>query len=641
MTGFRQSTQSPAPARHGPPGAGEYDIYPSFPLGPGKIGLGFESLADAIIASGRPHVIIDGYIGVLWERFAANLARALEGRGRSVRLQPAGRMKPPEEIDRLIEPFLGGDDPLFGRRCQLTLDALFAGFTPLQESEGITIIYGVGAALQYTLAPEIVSSLRNAPRNDVSLRAQDPASLRAPFAKHDLGVPPQAGQSPLLLYVDVPKCEAQFRSRAGSFANLGAAAPLPPKVMYKRMYFVDWPVLNRHRARILPAIDIMIDEQRPEEPAFMKGSDFRDGLDAMGRNYFRVRPWFEPGPWGGQWIKSHVPSVEQHTPNYAWSFELISPENGIAFESDGVLLEASFDFLMFRSHKQVLGAFADAFGYEFPIRYDFLDTFGGGNLSLQCHPRPEYIHRNFGETFTQDEAYYIIDCRPGARVFLGFRDDIDPAAFRRDLERSARDGTPVDVERHVNTVGARAHDLFLIPGGTIHCSGIDNLVLEISSTPYIFTFKMYDWMRTDLDGTPRTLNIARAFDNLAFERRGRRVGEELVSHPVVEAEGDGWKIVHLPTHPDHLYDVHRFDLTGTVSVATNGSCHVMNLVEGEWVLLETAGGMRARFNYAETFIVPAAAGSFRLTNGGSRPAKVVATFLKPGAKPYAKPEGAI
>ena len=638
MTEFRKTTQPPAPAHHAPGAPGAYDIYPAFPVGPGKIGLGFDALAVAIVSSGRTHVVVDGYVGVLWDRFIRQLAAAIERRGKPVRLHPAGTLKSPEAIDRLIQPYLGGDDPLFGTRCPLTLDSFFADFSPPPSSPGITIIYGIGAALSVTApvapqAPEIASSLESAPRNDTSLRAlsakQSP-SLRALSAK----------QSTILLYIDVPKCEAQFRSRTGSFANLGAATPLPPKQMYKRMYFVDWPVLNRHRAQILPAIDILVDEQRPDEPAFMTGDDFRGGLDAMARNYFRVRPWFEPGPWGGQWIKSHVPSVEQAAPNYAWSFELISPENGIAFESGGTILEASFDFLMFRAHREVLGEFAAAFGYEFPIRYDFLDTFGGGNLSLQCHPRPGYIHENFGETFTQDEAYYMLDCAPGARVFLGFREDIDPAKFRGELERSVRDGTPVDVERYVNTVEARRHDLFLIPGGTIHCSGVNNLVLEISSTPYIFTFKMYDWLRLDLDGSPRALNIARAFDNLVFERRGDRVRRELVAHPALIAEGADWRIVHLPTHPDHLYDVHRLEFAGSISAATNGSCQVMNLVEGEWITLETPGGKSARFNYAETFIVPAAAGSFRLTNGGRGPAKVVATFLKPGARPYARPEGA-
>ncbi|HEX7572134.1 MAG TPA: class I mannose-6-phosphate isomerase, partial [Bacteroidota bacterium] len=294
---------------------------------------------------------------------------------------------------------------------------------------------------------------------------------------------------------------------------------------------------------------------------------------------------------------------------------------------------------MFQSHQKVLGKFGDRFGYEFPIRYDFLDTFDGGNLSLQCHPRPEYIYRNFGEPFTQDESYYILDCRPGARVFLGFREGVDPAAFRDELEKGAHEGTKVDVERHVATVGARRHDLFLIPAGTIHCSGVDNLVLEISSTPYIYTFKMYDWMRMDLDGAPRPLNIARAFDNLAFERQGERARQELISRPVVIAEGTDWRLVHLPTHPDHMYDVHRFEFSTSVEGDTDGSCHVMNVVAGEWITLESGGGMRQQFNYAETFIVPAAAGHYRLVNGGRGPAMVVTTFLKGDARPFGRPEG--
>jgi len=85
---------------------------------------------------------------------------------------------------------------------------------------------------------------------------------------------------------------------------------------------------------------------------------------------------------------------------------------------------------------------------------------------------------------------------------------------------------------------------------------------------------------------------------------------------------------HLPTHAEHFYDVHRYTFDRSVEIATDGSPHVLSLVAGGAVELETAGGMRRRFSYVETFVVPAAAGSYRLTNLGSGRAMVVATFLK-------------
>lgn len=293
------------------------------------------------------------------------------------------------------------------------------------------------------------------------------------------------------------------------------------------------------------------------------------------------------------------------------------------------MLEVSFDFLMYQAGKKVVGDSCYAeYKDEFPIRMDYLDNFDGGNLSIQCHPRKEYIRENFGEVLTQEETYYILDTCRDAVVYLGFRDDIDPARFEAALKESAEKGTPLDIPEYINSEKAHRHDLFLIPPGTLHSSGRNNLVLEISTTPYIFTFKMYDWLALDLDGKPRPLNIRRAMENLYFDRKGGKIRKEHVSHPVLLEKGDGWELWHLPTHHMHSYDVHRFRVDTSVGVRTEGKCHVLNLVEGETAEVITGNGETFRLHYAETLVVPAAAKSYRICNTSGHSIMVVKAFMK-------------
>src|SRR5690606_18440595 len=188
-------------------------------------------------------------------------------------------------------------------------------------------------------------------------------------------------------------------------------------------------------------------------------------------------------------------------------------------------------------------------------------------------------------------------------------------------QASARDGEPIDVERYVRALPAEQHGLYLIPHGTIHCSGTGNVVLEISATPYLYTFKLYDWLRLDLDGNPRPLNVERGLANLDFSRKGEVVDRELVSRPSVLSEGAGWRRVHLPTHRTHFYDVERVELQpgAATMLSTAGSPQVLAVVEGGPVRLRTgmvggdtsvAPASEAECHFAETYMVPAAAQSF-------------------------------
>lgn len=588
MENFRKTSQYLMPAEKTEVTPGRYDIYPAFELGDDKIAEGFSSLADELATEHT--VIIDGYVGVFFDSFKQNLNRYLTAKGiRAVWWDIRAAQKTEEEIDALVSPFLGGDDPIFGKRTDLTLADYFDAerLTKIQPDPQaqINLLVGCGAAL--------------------------------------------AGWKGKLVYIDLPKNELQFRARAGAICNLGLSAPKAPKVMYKRFYFVDWILLNRHKKALLPNIDLLVDGQRPEEITWIKGEDLRRGLDTLASNGFRVRPWFEPGAWGGQWIREHIESLPKNVPNYAWSFELIVPENGLLFKSNNRLLEVSFDTLMYKAGPSVVGQECyRKYGDEFPIRMDYLDNFDGGNLSVQCHPRREYARRHFGEVLTQEETYYILDCKDKAVVYLGFQEDIQPDTFESALTESFKHGTPLDVNRFIQSHQAHKHDLYLIPPGTLHSSGRNNLVLEISTTPYIFTFKMYDWLSLDLDGTPRPLNIQRAMENLYFNRCGEKVKQELISHPRLLEKGEDWELWHLPTHPDHSYDIHRYCFNTSVEVKTEGKCHVLNLVEGEKILVETAGGVCQQLSYAETYVIPAAANSYRLINQTDREVQVVKAFMK-------------
>jgi hypothetical protein len=106
------------------------------------------------------------------------------------------------------------------------------------------------------------------------------------------------------------------------------------------------------------------------------------------------------------------------------------------------------------------------------------------------------------------------------------------------------------------------------------------------------------------------------------------VKDELISKPVFLSSGPGWEQYHLPTHETHIYDVHRYHITGEKEIITGNKCLVMNLVGGEAVEVVTSSGVTRYFSFAETFVVPAAAGSIKVKNISDKEAILVSAFVK-------------
>lgn len=273
-------------------------------------------------------------------------------------------------------------------------------------------------------------------------------------------------------------------------------------------------------------------------------------------------------------------------------------------------------------------AVAARYGSYFPIRFDYLDTMGGTNLSCQVHPRLDYIREEFGEPFTQDETYYIMACAPDARVFLGLREEIDLARFRADAYAARDLARPFEIATHVNSVPSQPHDLFLIPSGTVHCSGANNLVLEISATPYIYTFKIYDYLRSDLNGNLRHVHLEHAFANIEETRRADWVQQNLIQEPQVVREGNSWRELCIGNLDRLFFAIHRLEFTESTSDTTEGRFLALNLVEGEERKIQSAMHEAIPLHYAESIVLPASLGSYILRNTGKHLCKVIKAFVK-------------
>jgi mannose-6-phosphate isomerase class I len=483
--------------------------------------------------------------------------------------------KTPAEVEAMTAPYLT-DDRIFGRRTTFSITDFFdnekwaEAKKKLDRQEGFTLLYGYGAS---TMCPN----------------------------------------PDLLIYVDMARWEIQQRFRRKEINGLGVENRNDePSIQYKRGYFIDWTVCDNLKKGLFERVDYWLDTHQSDNPKMIGKETLLNGLIKTASRPFRVVPFFDPAPWGGQWMKD-VCDLDRETDNYGWCFDCVPEENSLYLNVSGDFFEMPANNLVFYQTGALLGEPVEArFGQDFPIRFDFLDTMQGGNLSLQVHPTTQYIRDMFGIYYTQDESYYLLDATEGATVYLGLKSGIDPGEMIAGLQKAQQEGISFDVEQYVNKWPAKKHDHFLIPSGTIHCSGRSTMVLEISSTPSIFTFKLWDWGRMGLDGKPRPINIEHGSRVLQWDRDTEYTRTRLINRIETVAEGNDWKEERTGLHENEFIETRRHWFTGKIAHHTGGGVNVLNVIEGDELIVESPTDAFEPFtvHYAETFIIPAAVGNY-------------------------------
>ncbi|MCL1617394.1 class I mannose-6-phosphate isomerase [Bacteroides sp. ET71] len=564
-----------------------YDKYPATVVENGYILTGWNEIL-AVLSQGEKVLAVDLYTGVLEDEVIGQLKK----------LQPAllidtrQLMKPEEEILEMTSRFMT-DDVLFGYLSNLRLEDYFdisrleEARRQIGEENGKVIVVGTGAGWV------------------------------------------TQGMETTLVYADMARWEIQQRFRRHEVKALGVDNRAEaPSLQYKRGYFNDWNVCDRYKDGLFARVDYWLDTNKAGEPKMIDGKTFMQGIENTVAKPFRVVPFFDPAPWGGQWMKE-VCDLNREEVNFGWCFDCVPEENSLLFNIEGVLFELPSNDLVLLKSRELLGAPVEArFGKNFPIRFDFLDTMGGGNLSLQVHPTTQFVHDNFGIHYTQDESYYLLDAEENASVYLGLRKGIRKEEMAEDLRKAQNGNFVFDAEKYVNKFPAKKHDHFLIPGGTVHCSGAGGMVLEISSTPNLFTFKMWDWQRLGLDGKPRPINVERGLKVIDWERDMDFVNAQLRNQTKEVASGDGWVEEHTGLHENEFIETRRHWFKKPVTHCTNRSVNVLNLVEGDEVTVSSPVDAFEPFvvHYAETFIIPACVGEYTITPGNAEEGKTYATI---------------
>jgi mannose-6-phosphate isomerase len=440
----------------------------------------------------------------------------------------------------------------------------------------------------------------------------------------------------LKLFIDVTQKRTILNIRSGAAGNLGTTKRMPINLMIRRSYYIDLEAAAELRGKLMQKdeIDYYLTGDHKDKIQLAPLSTIKELFSEMVTYPLRCRPVYLEGVWGGFYVKRlrHLP---EEMKNCAWVFDLIPIEVSIVANMGDKELEFPFYSFVQTIGPKLMGEMVSKkFGNYFPIRFNYDDTFhASGNMSIQVHPDEAYVKKNNNELGRQDESYYIIVAGQQAKTYIGFNNDADVEEFIEKARRAEKYGEKFNHDDYINSEPSTPGMQFMIPAGTIHASGRNQVILEIGSlTIGSYTYKMYDYMRKDFEGNLRPIHTYHGDKVLRRDYKRDWVMPNLVQEPRTIREGEGFKETIVGQHDLLYFSLRNLIFNDRIEDETTDRFHVLVLVEGEKVLVRSLTNPSHFFeqNYLDMIVVPANFGPYEIINLGVGVVTVHKTLLKDG-----------
>ena len=591
---------------------------------------------DSIVAGGTPNVArqfvatlldrarkegvvvaFDGYTTARWDLMIGLMSRECDLRGLQFQAIDCNKatLKDGKAIDAIIDPMLIWDtkiDPtlLYGK-------VYHGGYIGLIDKDK------ADAFLQEVPA------------------AKAPGKIVAVYGYGCL-IPEFRGLYDVKCWFDLTPMNSMLRIRAGEYANLGKEYTGIINRTIRRCYYCDFENAVQLRKELLLSGELdwfFLDNDR-SHLQMMPFAAFADICAQLVKYPFRAKPCYLEGVWGGTYMKK-LRGLPKEMRNAAWVFDFIPMEVSVLVEAGQEMLDINYCSFVHKEGVSLMGedCVRKYKGY-FPIRFNWDDSYHStGNMSIQCHSGGAFNVENYDEFGRQDESYYVVVTGHEAKTFIGFRDDADIPAFFREIEAADTEHRPCDYMKYVSYEESRPGLQVMLPAGTIHSSGRNQVILEIGSlTIGSYTYKMYDYLRLDFDGKQRPIHTRLGELNVRQDRRKSVIHdpqstEYIVQEPRLDCEGPGWQEYILGENPQMYISLRRLEFERACEQDTKGEkFHVLTLVDGEKVRIRSVAHPERFFDleFMEIACVPASMGRYVVENLGAEPVRVHKTCLRDG-----------